>query len=231
MHHIFLIIFLFYILVRLYNWLRLYIKNQKTRRLLDIIIALPVYPLLIYGVISLFLPFITDMGAKERNRSIVTLLSILILLAVNYFYLRKNKEMIKTAKNTSEIIKALQAEVYRPLNIGVLGFLLSPSKGSGRRTVYKQDLFDILNFDAYLHQGEDVEIPKMRTDIGESYLKAYLHFYADEHPFETTAANEALQRKGAWCCSCGRENPSYTSTCVCGKNKTTSLGSNLNERE
>ena len=41
-----------------------------------------------------------------------------------------------------------------------------------------------------------------------------------KEPQETHKVDEEQKSKSnRWCCTCGRDNPSYTHTCVCGKNK------------
>ena len=40
---------------------------------------------------------------------------------------------------------------------------------------------------------------------------------AASSPISTTASNKAVAN--GWTCSCGRNNPSYTTTCACGKSK------------
>ena len=100
---------------------------------------------------------------------------------------------------------------------------------SFRRTrPYEKDLNDIIAFDKYIRRGESVYIPQMRTEEGKKLWKQYIEAFIAERsePVQTDGTTDEEQESlpaGYWLCTCGRENPDYTSTCVCGVNKRDAL--------
>ncbi|MBQ9967442.1 MAG: hypothetical protein IJO88_01810 [Oscillospiraceae bacterium] len=46
-----------------------------------------------------------------------------------------------------------------------------------------------------------------------------LEAYDDARPVCDKTYKKSLMKAFGWECPCGRTNPNYTSTCVCGKNK------------
>jgi len=81
------------------------------------------------------------------------------------------------------------------------------------------DVEKILIYDRKKKKNPHTPLPQMRTLGGENLLSQLLDAYEEARPVcSTTYRNEILSNSG-WLCSCGRANPSYTSTCVCGKNK------------
>ena len=149
-------------------------------------------------------------------------------------------------KNLSALRRQLRreswlTEAYRVYRCPWTNPREAPSLFRGRDWEKKCDIWDLVQFDRKIENGEEAPRPLMETDLGSMYWKRYIDAYQAEHfgslPYTswkcfcgrvhpnkipTCECGINLCKKSTsetWHCSCGRDNPHYTSTCVCGKNK------------
>ena len=88
------------------------------------------------------------------------------------------------------------------------------------RSYYERDLYSILQFDRCISRGGTGEVPALYTDEGKKLWKQYMDAYAEEQDCAVQADKKSIPPSASgWRCTCGRENPNYTSTCVCGINR------------
>ena len=111
--------------------------------------------------------------------------------------------------------------LYQQLNdryvIYVLDFFLP---GHSHYTRWDWDVDTMIAFDKQVSSGECTPLPKLRTRRGQELFSEYIRLL-EKARTESLSTEEKQQiiDQGGWHCRCGRYNPAYTATCVCGKNK------------
>lgn len=81
------------------------------------------------------------------------------------------------------------------------------------------DVEKLLRYDRKKKKDPHTPLPQMCTLGGENLLVQLLDAYEDARPICDTAYKQSILKSSGWVCACGRINPSYTYSCVCGKNK------------
>lgn len=81
------------------------------------------------------------------------------------------------------------------------------------------DAHRILRFDHKRSRGETAAVPKMWTYEGTQLWQHYVAICMNDPVMTETEHKQQMMSSGGWRCTCGKTNPVYTSTCVCGKNK------------
>ena len=92
---------------------------------------------------------------------------------------------------------------------------------SGMVDFFWGDLRNILIYD-YKRQRkaqEYIPLPQIWSDDGEKVLNLFLSAYEESKPVADAAWESDMIEKNGWRCVCGHTNASYTSTCICGKNR------------
>ena len=82
-----------------------------------------------------------------------------------------------------------------------------------------RDVEKLLIYDLRKRKNPYAPLPQMHTLGGKNLLTRLLEAYDDARPVCDKTYKKSLMKAFGWECPCGRTNPNYTSTCVCGKNK------------
>lgn len=221
----FILLFLPFMLV--YRLLRPYIKHKRTKKTLDIVISIPSYLLLLCSAVFLILPLVTDLMPEDRSSSIKFLFYVLVILFIDHFLQKRDKQIERRSAETAEDIREiLHSKQQHSFLLLLSHFIFFPGRHRHwhyRRSPYEQDIEAIASFDELVRSGEDAMIPTMQTKEGQRlwdrYIKAYMadrNTKAEGHDLKQKRFDAALLSAGGWRCTCGRANPNYTSTCTCG---------------
>lgn len=146
--------------------------------------------------------------------------SILGIVLVFAFLLFLNTLHKRKMERTTNALERIRQELTAARDHPLFTHFLIRGDHIHFRTPLEKDLNDILHFDDLVTAGADAAIPQMRTKEGKDYWDRYIRCYLQsriQKPEQEQA--EDLLVAGGWKCTCGRVNPRYTSTCVCGKNK------------
>ena len=156
------------------------------------------------------------------------LLILLLLLSLRfafdaYFSIinrKKLREFKENARTTDEIEKFINENTFSRFFESSVHAFFSPRPRPFFYTSYDWDLIATAAFHRNISKGKQIKVPKLRTEEGKQFWMQYIKAFNNEHAHPTEKdRRKAILEAGGWLCSCGRVNPSYTSTCVCGTAK------------
>ena len=156
---------------------------------------------------------------KAWNKIIKLILSAVVFLLAGWclFVREKKKKPLTVIRTREDVLSQIRSVRNTAVFLDVVSFftLGRYPKGEKHRAAWRKDVEDILHFDKLLSKGEAEEFPPMRTEEGKTIWKAYMVAGL----MERLTPEQKVLMDGGWLCTCGRANPAYTSTCVCGVNK------------
>ena len=223
--YIFILLLLPFMLV--YRLLCPYIKHKRMKKILDIVISVPIYILILCSIIFLFLPLVTDLMPESRPSSIKFFSYILTIFFIDRLLQKRDEQIERRSAETVEDIREVLCSKQKHSSLLLLSrYFFYPGRRRYqhyRPSLYEQDIGAIQAFDELVRSGEDVMIPTMQTKEGQRlwdrYIKAYMaerNAKAEGRDLKQERRDAALLSAGGWRCTCGRVNPNYTSTCTCG---------------
>ena len=113
------------------------------------------------------------------------------------------------------------------LVFGMLSFLMG-CHIFGNRDPHAADTAALLGYDKLKRKSSEfVPLPQLRTEAGRKTLKKLLAAYEADRPDDDMDYRKNILSSGGWLCACGRTNPKYTFTCVCGKKKRSAISQEL----
>ncbi len=119
-------------------------------------------------------------------------------------------------KKADRIRSMLHREMFWFWFLGSLAVLMG-SHIYGSRSLRARDVSAILRYDSLRRRRPGfVPLPNLYTENGRKVLKKLLKAYEDDRPLSDIEYQDKLLNAGGWRCTCGRVNPNYTATCVCG---------------
>ena len=172
------------------------------------------YSVLMIALLSLSL-FFSFFGARDLFTLIIFSCFIGVSIIFEIMLLRKNLfNKSKPPKNLAELRRHLHHKswAWERRVFGILPVLTALPKEKRWWNEYL-DFIDLRTFDQKIKHGDTASIPLLRSELGRQYLQWYIKFYREEHGIDLPSET--------WVCTCGRENPGYILTCVCGAEQKT----------